>query len=58
LPEGTRVRVEPVSIAVASVAPNESVLARLGEFVGAVGDLPEDLAENHDHYLYGAPKRQ
>jgi len=21
-------------------------------------DLPEDFAEQHDHYLYGTPKRQ
>jgi hypothetical protein len=21
-------------------------------------DLPEDLAINHDHYLYGVPKRE
>ena len=30
---------------------------RLREFAGTAEGLPEDLAENHDHYLYGTPKR-
>ena len=33
----------------------------LGDFVlrvaGTADGLPADLAENHDHYLYGTPKR-
>jgi hypothetical protein len=33
----------------------------LGDFVlrvaGTAEGLPSDLAENHDHYLYGTPKR-
>ena len=33
----------------------------LGDFVlrvaGTAAGLPPDLAENHDHYLYGKPKR-
>jgi hypothetical protein len=33
----------------------------LGDFVlrvaGKAEGLPADLAENHDHYLYGTPKR-
>ena len=33
----------------------------LGDFVlrvaGTAEGLPPDLAENHDHYLYGRPKR-
>jgi hypothetical protein len=24
---------------------------------GTAGDLPPDLARNHDHYLYGLPRR-
>jgi len=27
------------------------------EVAGTADDLPSDLAVNHDHYLYGAPKR-
>jgi len=28
------------------------------EFAGVAEGLPPDLAENHDHYLYGVPKRR
>jgi hypothetical protein len=27
------------------------------EFAGTAEGLPTDMAENHDHYLYGVPKR-
>jgi len=27
------------------------------EVAGVADDLPPDLAANHDHYLYGTPKR-
>jgi len=27
------------------------------EFAGTAEGLPADMAENHDHYLYGVPKR-
>ncbi len=26
------------------------------KFAGIADDLPPDMAKNHDHYLYGAPK--
>jgi len=25
------------------------------EILGTTDDLPEDMASNHDHYLYGSP---
>ena len=28
------------------------------KYRGIVKDMPEDLAENHDHYAHGAPKRK
>lgn len=28
----------------------------LGDLIGVVRDAPPDLAEGHDHYLYGAPR--
>ena len=31
---------------------------RLSSFIGVAKNLPPDLAENHDHYLYGTPKRK
>lgn len=49
LPEGTTVRVEPI-------AP-ETLATRLKRVIGAVHDMPSDLAENHDHYLHGVSKK-
>ena len=49
-PEGMRVRVTP--------APNEEPKPfgeRFAQFKGAVPGLPEDLAEQHDHYRLGTP---
>lgn len=61
LPDGTIVRVEPL----ADLKPAESVnqVSQLREMLlshaGVIDDpeLPTDLAENLDHYLYGTPKR-
>jgi len=60
LPEGVEVHVE--------VAPSETERPLLDEqgqtlgqklmkYAGRAVGLPEDAALNHDHYLYGAPKR-
>ena len=52
IPEGTEVKVEPVP------APTRRTLAeQLGDLIGSVPDLPADMAQQHDHYLHGAPKR-
>ncbi len=58
LAEGTPVKVEPLSETPPSPPCTTSFLERLGDVVGAIHDLPEDLAINHDHYLYGTPKKQ
>ena len=57
LPEGTRVRVEPVNVQTDASVDGQSMLEILGDVVGSIDDLPSDLAEQHDHYLYGTPKR-
>jgi len=61
LAEGTRVRVlieQGVSDANAPPAEQgESLSEMLLSFAGTVHDLPPDAAEQHDHYLYGTPKR-
>ena len=57
LAEGTRVRVEPVSAEKSSNSEQCSLLNQLGDVVGAIDDLPDDFAAQHDHYLYGTPKR-
>jgi hypothetical protein len=38
--------------------PERSVWDALLEFAGTAEGLPPDLAENHDHYLHGTPKRK
>jgi hypothetical protein len=60
LPEGTEVRVEAV-IAESDQPLLDETGQTLGEklmkYAGKAIGLPEDAALNHDHYLYGAPKR-
>jgi hypothetical protein len=58
LPNGTPVRVELSPATTIAPSPSVNFLEQLGTVVGAIHDWPEDLAINHDHYLYGAPKRQ
>lgn len=53
LPEGTRVRIEPLN----DEPGNGTLGQRLMKFAGTVTGLPSDMAENHDHYLHGAPKK-
>jgi hypothetical protein len=52
LPEGTIVQVEPVC----SQRPT-TLAERFKNVIGCVTDLPEDMAENHDHYIRGTRKR-
>ena len=59
LPEGAAVQVQVV----AKPSPTEldkerpTLAETLKDFIGCLEDLPEDAARNHDHYLYGAPKK-
>ncbi len=57
-PEGTPVRIEPISDAANPPGDDDNFLKVLGDAVGSIHDLPEDASINHDHYLYGVPKRQ
>ena len=51
LTDGTEVQVQPV-------LQQQSTLAeRFRDMIGCVSDLPMDMAENHDHYIHGTPKR-
>jgi hypothetical protein len=54
LPEGTPVRVEPVSEETRLDQPEIDPLFRIGEL--AVDTGISDLSINVDHYLYGHPK--
>jgi len=58
-PEGVWVTVN-VSTEDATTEPAQppALAELLKRFSGAAGEgLPSDLADNHDHYLYGSPKR-
>jgi hypothetical protein len=58
LPNGTKVVVhilEPAETAGGSVA--STLGKRLLKHAATVPGLPVDLAEQHDHYLHGTPKR-
>jgi hypothetical protein len=44
--------------AAAPLAPKTGWGTALSEIIGTADDLPSDLSANHDHYLYGTPKRQ
>jgi hypothetical protein len=50
--DGTRVRVE-----VAAAEARDELSEILLEFAGKAKGLPADLAEQHDHYLHGTPRR-
>jgi hypothetical protein len=52
LPEGARVRISPI-------VEEQSLPfgVRFAPFKGAAAGLPADLAEQHDHYRLGTPKR-
>jgi hypothetical protein len=52
-PEGITVRVEEVSADQATPTWKQV----FGDLIGAAEGLPEDLAQNHDHYIHGTPKR-
>ena len=51
--DGTAVRVEEVE----AVTHKPSWGEVFKDLIGKADGLPEDLAENHDHYIHGAPKR-
>lgn len=54
--EGTELDISVVPPLPTPRQSGRTLLERLSRVVGSV-ELPEDYAENHDHYLYGVPKR-
>jgi predicted DNA-binding antitoxin AbrB/MazE fold protein len=61
LPESCQVALvvqqEPALISPASTAAPLAKLAAIATLHPKNPDLPTDLAAQHDHYLYGTPKR-
>ena len=58
LPEGAEVEVRLVGRS-ARAADGESptLYEQLEDVIGIAEGLPSDLAENHDHYLHGQPRK-
>lgn len=54
LPDGTDIEIELRPVSDADAGP--TLYQRLGNLIGAAEGLPEDMAQNHDHYIHGAPK--
>jgi hypothetical protein len=62
LPEGTEVLVQAVGEPAgtgdrAAQASTPTLYERYKGFIGAAEGLPEDFADEHDHYIHGTPKR-
>ena len=53
LPEGVRVKV----VLDQNPPPDESLRELLLRFAGSCPGLPADMAQQHDHYIHGTPKR-
>lgn len=64
LADGTEVEVRPLKKgkprpkARKPKAKSASLAERLANVVGRATGLPPDASVNHDHYLYGLPKRR
>jgi hypothetical protein len=57
LPDGTRVEVVVRTLPENAGKGKPALAERLLKHAGTVPDLPSDLAEQHDHYIHGTPKR-
>jgi hypothetical protein len=55
LPDGTEVKVDEVARPEDENAP--TLEEELGQYIGQAEGLPADSSTNHDHYLYGAPRK-
>ncbi len=56
LPEGSQVLIQPVAVTT-SPAPAVPLSDLLRQVAGQGKDLPTDGSAQHDHYIYGTPKR-
>lgn len=57
LEDGTEVRVTPLSTTPRANGEKGLLSKMLLSFAGTIDGLPEDFALNHDHYLYGVPRK-
>ncbi len=54
LPEAMKVRIET---APETFGEGPTLYERLKSIIGYAEELPEDMAEQHDHYIHRTPKR-
>lgn len=57
LPEGTHLADGTEVVVLPQPAKRQTFSERYAHLIGVAGTGVGDLAENHDHYLYGAPKK-
>ena len=60
LPDGAKVRVELITDGAAgrkTGVGEETQFEHYESIIGAIDDLPEDFAGEHDHYIHGTPKK-
>lgn len=57
LPAGVHLEDETQVVIVPQPKKRSTLAERYKDFVGCIKDAPADLADNHDHYLYGTPER-
>jgi predicted DNA-binding antitoxin AbrB/MazE fold protein len=57
LPDACEVEISVQSRRTTMQRPTLARLAEIGRRFPANPELPEDLAAQHDHYLYGLPKQ-
>ena len=55
LPEDAEVNVELVGQPEPKQPPSWAEVFK--DVIGSVEDMPPDMAENHDHYIHGTPKK-
>ena len=60
LPDGTAVEVRALEHAPPSDPPEAgpTLYERYKDFIGIADGLPEDMADEHDHYIHGPPRRK
>jgi hypothetical protein len=53
LPDGLKVRIVPIADMPRKPEDRKTLAERFRDVIGAVDDLPADMAEKHDEYLHG-----
>ncbi len=57
LPEGVHLEDSTEVVILPKRRPEERFAERFKDLIGSIDSGMGDLAQNHDHYLYGLPKK-